>query len=309
MRTTKNPAGTDITTYCYPTRGCDSPWGRLYSWTTAMYTDTTATDCGQKKRGICPLGWHIPSDYTSCANDDFPLLSTYLGGDSLSGGAMKASGTTYWSSVGGSCASMGTCFFGVGAGYWISGMFWLSRGYGPLWSSFQVSSNNARFRLLLPTDATFSRYDDVKTMGFSVRCAKDDPTVSDFYYPSGTYTSAVLPAGGAANWGTASWHSTLSGQPEITLKARSCADINCTGATDWGSCDTTTTIANGASLTSGVPNCMNNLQRFIQYQVGLSSNSPYTVTPTFDDITFAYDIVPDASFIGGFQFIGSVKIW
>jgi len=127
------------------------------------------------------------------------------------------------------------------------------------------------------------------------------------YYSSGTYTSTVLPAGGAANWGTVNWNRTLNSQPEIILKARSCVDINCTGATTWTSCSNLVPFGSGTLLSNG--SCVTNLQRFIQYQVGLSSNSPYTVTPTFDDITFAYDIVPDVSFVGGFQFIGTVKFW
>jgi len=41
-------------------------------------------------RQVTPDGWHIPT------NADFLTLQTYLGGEAISGGKLKETGTTYW---------------------------------------------------------------------------------------------------------------------------------------------------------------------------------------------------------------------
>ena len=53
--------------------------GRLYNW----YAATDARD-------ISPPGWHVASF------NDFDILITYLGGDSLAGGKMRETGTVHW---------------------------------------------------------------------------------------------------------------------------------------------------------------------------------------------------------------------
>jgi len=424
LRTTLKPDGSALTSYCYTGTGCAYPWGRIYDWTTMMNGATTATGCGAKIQGICPNGWHIPSAKSSCTNDDFYLLSTYLGGSSVSGGALKVTGTTYWQTPN-TGATNSSGFSGVGAGFMITPSSFTNRyNNGQFFSSYNPSGNPTILLLLYNTSSasiggTASNYDN------SVRCIKDNsstiynssgtytsyvdagtntishtwntftwnqtlnsgtigiqvkststPTAPSYftdngqvggntcassssspinlstytancvnnsdqylwyqvtftsptgaenptldqvqvsvtnnnYYSSGTYTSAVLPVGGAANWGTVSWNRTLNSQPEITLKVRSCAnssESSCVNyASGWGACNDLGSFYPSKTLSSS--GCTTNLQRFIQYQVGLSSNSPYTVTPTFDEITFAYDIVPDVIFSGGFQFIGTVKLW
>jgi uncharacterized protein (TIGR02145 family) len=86
------PGGTDMTLngqiekYCYG----DNPancvtYGGLYQWDEMMqYLITPST------QGICPDGWHLPS------NDEYTVLTDYLGGPSVSGGKMKETGTTHW---------------------------------------------------------------------------------------------------------------------------------------------------------------------------------------------------------------------
>jgi uncharacterized protein (TIGR02145 family) len=57
------------------------PYGNLYNWYSVA-----------DNRNICPAGWHVPSDA------EFTTLITYLGGESVAGGKMKVTGTTYWNS-------------------------------------------------------------------------------------------------------------------------------------------------------------------------------------------------------------------
>jgi len=56
-------------------------YGRLYNW--------YAVD---DERDLCPEGWHVPSD------DEWTILTDYLGGESVAGGKMKETGTDYWKS-------------------------------------------------------------------------------------------------------------------------------------------------------------------------------------------------------------------
>jgi len=55
------------------------PYGMLYSW-----------DAIIDSRGICPRGWHIPSQ------EEWYILRDYLGGWKVAGGKMKETGTVHW---------------------------------------------------------------------------------------------------------------------------------------------------------------------------------------------------------------------
>ena len=63
---------------------CDI-YGGLYKWDVMMQYSIIP-----ESQGICPLGWHIPS------NDDWDILFNYLGDNT--GGKMKEIGTVHWKS-------------------------------------------------------------------------------------------------------------------------------------------------------------------------------------------------------------------
>jgi len=54
-------------------------YGNLYNWYTA-----------DDDRGVCPDGWHVPSD------DEWTVLTDYLGGSYIAGGTMKEEGHEHW---------------------------------------------------------------------------------------------------------------------------------------------------------------------------------------------------------------------
>jgi uncharacterized protein (TIGR02145 family) len=64
---------------------CDK-YGRLYDWSTAMALPSSCNESScsnriqSKHRGICPAGWHIPS------NNDWDVLMDYVGGYETSSG-------------------------------------------------------------------------------------------------------------------------------------------------------------------------------------------------------------------------------
>jgi uncharacterized protein (TIGR02145 family) len=112
---------------------------------------------GSPHQGICPDGWHIPS------NDDWDALMTAVGGYSTAGKHLKATNgmDTYgFSALLGGSGSSGDSFSGVG-------------GYGYWWSSSEVNSYDAycRYMYYYSNDADYYRYD--KYYLFSVRCVKD----------------------------------------------------------------------------------------------------------------------------------------
>ncbi|MDQ5928031.1 MAG: trimeric autotransporter adhesin [Patescibacteria group bacterium] len=101
------------------------------------------------------------------------------------------------------------------------------------------------------------------------------------YNSSGTYESGPIDSGmNPLSWGTLSW--TNSGGQTVTMKARSSATSDFSGATDWGSC---TNITSGAALSTG--GCVTNGHRYVQYQASLST-SDTLVTPSIDDVTVTY---------------------
>ena len=69
-------------------------YGRLYNWATAMGlpSSCTSNSCSSqiqaKHGGICPTGWHIPSD------DDWDRLMITAGGDNVAGAKLKT--TSGW---------------------------------------------------------------------------------------------------------------------------------------------------------------------------------------------------------------------
>ncbi len=54
-------------------------YGKLYNWHAVA-----------DPRNVCPTGWHVPS------NNDFIVLSDYLGGQQIAGGKLKETGTEHW---------------------------------------------------------------------------------------------------------------------------------------------------------------------------------------------------------------------
>jgi uncharacterized protein (TIGR02145 family) len=62
-------------------------YGGLYFWEEAMQYNITPGS-----QGICPTNYHIPT------NNEWQVLSTFLGGELVAGGKMKEAGFTHWSS-------------------------------------------------------------------------------------------------------------------------------------------------------------------------------------------------------------------
>lgn len=170
----------DIEKYCYgndPDQ-CDE-YGGLYEWPEAM--DYASLEGAQ---GICPEGWHIPTDdewkiLSGNVDSEFPVgdpewdKTGRCGSDA--GGNLKEEGTVHWN-LPNTGATNTSGFTGLPGGYRniYSGNFFDTGNMGTFWSSSQTDPDMAWSRYLDYSDARISHYTSSKQNGFSVRCLKDN---------------------------------------------------------------------------------------------------------------------------------------
>ena len=155
-------------------RGC------LYNWPAAMHGASSSSANPSGVQGICPAGWHLPSDA------EWTQLTDYVGsqpeytcGGSSSYIAKALASETGWNSSNTTCAvgndpasNNASGFSVVPAGYWGFG-FYTAGVYARFWSSTQYSSSNAYNRDLNYGDADVYRGSHLKYTGYSVRCLKN----------------------------------------------------------------------------------------------------------------------------------------
>ena len=169
-------------------------YGKLYNWYAVVDT-----------RGLAPAGYHIPTD------EEWTVLSTFLGGEAVAGKKMKSSSDWDSYTTGGSktcpnCANWNaeyrkkvpchTCqdtrsvaapkvshvgngtnssgFSGLPGGYRYSyGYFNFVGRHGHWWSASEDNEAYAWNRELYNYSSSLYRYYNNKNYGFSVRCVKD----------------------------------------------------------------------------------------------------------------------------------------
>jgi len=148
---------------------CDK-YGKLYYWATAMDLPSScnSSTCGSqvqtKHKGICPSGWHIPSD------GDWDNLMTAVGGSSTAGKKLKA--TSGWNSSGNGTDDYGFAALPGGNGG-SDGDFGTVGDLGGWWSASEYDSDRAynRYMDYNIEDARWGY--DGKNYLFSVRCLQD----------------------------------------------------------------------------------------------------------------------------------------
>lgn len=145
--------------YCYYNNDSATyaaTYGKLYNW----YAVNDA-------RGLAPTGWHIPT------SAELTTLSNCLGGDAVSGGALKEIGTTHWTTPNlGATNSSG--FTGLPGGYRFSdGSFNTVNNYGYYWTATETNATQGWYRTTRYTQADFNLNFTNKAAAFSVRILKD----------------------------------------------------------------------------------------------------------------------------------------
>jgi len=136
-------------------------YGVLYNW-----------HCVSDSRGLCPAGWHVPTE------NEWETLVVFLGGDFEAGGKMKSirmepMEEPYWNSPN-SGATNESGFSGLPNGYRKeTGVFTNHWGFGFWWHSTEQNSVQAGYQKLSYNVATTSSNHYKKNSGLSVRCIKN----------------------------------------------------------------------------------------------------------------------------------------
>jgi len=159
-----------IEKYCYDnsTANCDV-YGGLYLWDEMMqYTTTPGV------KGICPDGWHLPTDVEYCTLTQFldPTVDCGITGWSGWYIGMVMKSTTGWYSNNGTNTSGFTAL--PGGERTTNGIFDGETFYAFFWTSTEDDSSAAWARDLKFNNTQIGRSDYGKSHhGFSVRCLKD----------------------------------------------------------------------------------------------------------------------------------------
>ncbi|MBO7629675.1 MAG: fibrobacter succinogenes major paralogous domain-containing protein, partial [Bacteroidales bacterium] len=169
LRSTHYADGTVISDYYLPYNGPQS-YGYLYSWVTVMKTMPSSALNPSGVSGICPIGWHVPSDAEWTQLTDYVSAQPeYECGGNPQNIASALAAQTNWNSGTTECGpgydmnlNNATGFSALPAGYFESG--WTN--YGPhdfgysayFWSSTADSSSYGIGRYLSYLNLTVSRF-------------------------------------------------------------------------------------------------------------------------------------------------------
>ena len=140
-------------------------YGVLYNWPAAMNGAGSSTSVPSGVQGICPPGWHLPSDA------EWGVLEAFLGANA--GGKMKETGTSHWKSpnTGATNESGFTAIPGGSFGYYFG---FSSMGLSAVfWTSTEGDSLLAVSYGLYYRSKEMNRGNIAPSGGCSVRCLKD----------------------------------------------------------------------------------------------------------------------------------------
>lgn len=139
-------------------------YGVLYNWSAAMEGSTSSSANPSGVQGVCPSGWHLPSDA------EWTELEIFLGNDA----GVKLKNTSGWNNNGNGSNSSG--FTGLPGGSLYYDGFTGIGDNGWWWSSTEGDEGFAGYiwtRRLRSNSVNILRSNDYREEGRSVRCVKD----------------------------------------------------------------------------------------------------------------------------------------
>ncbi len=132
----------------------NTTYGKLYNWYAVA-----------DPRGLCPAGWHVPSDA------EWTTLENYLGGASVAGGKLKSTSTLWSTPNTGATNESGFSGLPGGSRHASFGNFGTSAFF---WTATRIdNSQYAWARWLTYYDGVSIKYSFNQFEGFAVRCIKD----------------------------------------------------------------------------------------------------------------------------------------
>ena len=155
-------------------------YGYLYNWPAVMHGAASSNVNPSGVQGICPTGWHVPSNEEWVQLADYvSSRSGYVCGDDNGNIAKALSAATGWDEINGECrvgndqsSNNATGFSAVPAGIY-NGDYISFGGSAFFWSATVVDLNSAYCRNLAYTTYRLLYDDQYKGRGFSVRCLRD----------------------------------------------------------------------------------------------------------------------------------------
>ena len=179
-----SPSGTYPYYYDYSTS--DIPLverGYLYNWPAVMHGSVSSNAIPSGVQGICPTGWHLPSDQEWYQLTNYLSgQNAYICGDNSSYIAKALASETEWNTYNGVCypgdqstyANNSSGFGAVPAGFWNDGFYDTGR-YSSFWSSTENEheQGDTWCRYLNNHNATVFKVSSPRYYGKSVRCLRD----------------------------------------------------------------------------------------------------------------------------------------
>jgi len=152
--------------YCFYNNDNTTDYGGLYTYAAAI-GDNWERD-NSNGQGVCPDGWHLPTDA------EWTILTDYLGGENIAGGKMKEIGTIHWISPN-TDADNSSGFTGLPGGYryYDNGPFNAMGEESYWWTATVYDSYRCDYRKLSYNYATVNNFHYNMSCGFSVRCVRN----------------------------------------------------------------------------------------------------------------------------------------
>jgi len=143
-------------------------YARLYAWVIAMDGAESSNDNPSGVQGICPPGWHLPSDA------EWDELIDFLDSDEPAN-LLKEEGTDHWNSTNDDVTNETGFTARPGGRRMTTGSYQSIGAFGLWWSTKERadSPDNAWTRYMLHNNANVTRFGSAKNVALSVRCIAD----------------------------------------------------------------------------------------------------------------------------------------
>lgn len=171
----------DQKAYCFYNNDEGNAYGALYTWAACMNDHESVDGNPSEVQGVCPDGWHIPSD------TEWKELEMYLGMSQATADISGLRGANEGSKLATSAnlwldgylendAEFGASGFTVqpGGGRRYDGSFDHMGDNANFWTATEDDYFRAWGRHIYSSYTSIHRYKNVKSDGFSVRCVKDE---------------------------------------------------------------------------------------------------------------------------------------
>lgn len=146
-------------------------YGVIYNWPAAMAGSSSSASNPSGVQGVCPNGWHLPSE------DEWDEMITCLGGSSDASKKLKETGTVHWNTSAQSITNESSFTARPGGFYAPSNAYFFDLGdVGEWWTSTEYQWDNTEviyYEIRSSVNSSVRTYLTFKNIGLCVRCVKD----------------------------------------------------------------------------------------------------------------------------------------